>query len=65
MATYIGGSYGWMKLKTWTEPCMNCFASVTYAENEVITDQLRHRSYIICPCCRQMMDVHFQNVQLC
>lgn len=65
MATYVKGSYGWVKPKTWTEPCMNCDASVTYQERETITDPLQHKSYIICPCCGKMMNVHFYNIRLC
>lgn len=49
-----------------TEPCMNCFASVTYHVTEVKDDpRVTGGKYIVCPSCGALMSVKFQNVTLC
>lgn len=51
---------------TYTEPCMNCFASVTYQAKEAVPDpRLTGRKCIICPNCGKLMSVTFSNSCLC
>lgn len=55
-----------MDNQSFTEPCMNCFASVTYQVSEA-QDDPRHPGgkCIVCPCCGKLMTVNFTNIQLC
>lgn len=64
MATYNTKSGGYKLPKEWTEPCMNCFASVTYTLEDTYKPCF-DKIYIKCPCCGKQMEVHFQNTQLC
>lgn len=53
-------------LQEFTEPCMNCFASVTYNKNEVqMSNSVAGRKSIICPNCGEEMFVNFCNILLC
>lgn len=52
--------------QSFTEPCMNCFASVTYNKDEVRDDpQVIGGKCITCPSCGKLMTVNFANIQLC
>ena len=49
----------------YTEPCMNCFASVTYMPEEVFDNpKVTGGKAIICPRCRKIMSVNFCNISL-
>lgn len=49
-----------------TEPCMNCFASVTYKRNEPEKSMnATGRNSIICPCFGKEMFVNYCNSALC
>lgn len=49
-----------------SEPCMNCFAQVTYQAKEAVDDpQLTGRKCINCPRCGKLMTVTFTNSCLC
>lgn len=49
-----------------TEPCMNCFASVTYKRNEPRQSMnMAGRYSIVCPCCGKEMIVNYCNATLC
>lgn len=58
--------YGNIIPAQYTEPCMNCFASVTYHSSEAESDKERgFGHYIVCPNCGKKMQVNFCNTQLC
>lgn len=49
-----------------TEPCMSCFASVTYQRKEAQNDpRVTGGKCIACPSCGKMMRVNFVNTRLC
>lgn len=49
----------------YTEPCMQCFASVTYTKDETKFSPTATGKYsIICPNCGKEMIVNFQNIRL-
>ena len=49
-----------------TEPCMSCFASVTYNRKEVQDDpRVTGGKCIVCPSCGRLMRVNFVNTRLC
>ena len=52
--------------QSFTEPCMSCFASVTYQRKEAQDDpRLTGRKCITCPNCGKLMTVNFTNSCLC
>lgn len=49
-----------------TEPCLNCLASVTYEEKEAQPNpEVTGGKCITCPSCGKLMNVHLQNITLC
>lgn len=49
-----------------TEPCMNCFSSVTYKRKETRpSPSVTGRNYLICPNCGKEMLVNYCNIKLC
>lgn len=65
MATFVKHP-GYQTPKEFTEPCMNCFASVTYKRNEPKQSiNVTGRDSIICPCCGKEMFVNYCNSILC
>lgn len=66
MATYVPYNCVIITNEQFTEPCMNCFASVTYQRSEAVDHpQVTGGKCIICPSCGKVMSVHFHNVRLC
>lgn len=64
MATFVKHQ-GYQMPEEFREPCMNCFASVTYKRNE--TRQSKNvigHSSIVCPCCGKEMFVNYCNSTL-
>lgn len=52
--------------RQFTEPCMNCFASVTYDVDEPTDSKSTvGMKSIICPFCGEEMYVNFRNTSLC
>ena len=52
--------------QTFTEPCMSCFASVTYNRKEAQDDpRVTGGKCIVCPSCGRLMRVNFANISLC
>lgn len=65
MATFVPYQRN-LNIQEFTEPCMNCFASVTYKSNEVQNDpRITGGKCIVCPNCGRLMSVHFVNSSLC
>ena len=65
MATFVKYQ-GYQIPEEFTEPCMNCFASVTYKRNEPRpSTSVTGRYSIICPCCGKEMIVSGKNITLC
>lgn len=65
MATFIKHQ-GYSQPKEFTEPCMNCFASITYKGDEPTpSTTVTGRDSIICPCCGKEMNVSYCNIMLC
>lgn len=57
---------GYQMPEEFTEPCMNCFASVTYKRNEPRqSENVIGAASIICPCCGKEMLINYQNIALC
>lgn len=49
-----------------TEPCMSCFASVTYKYKEAQDDpRVTGGKCIVCPSCGRLMRINFVNTRLC
>lgn len=65
MATFIRYQ-GNRTQNQFTEPCMNCFASVTYnVEEPIPSSKASGRKSIICPNCGEEMVVNFCDIALC
>ena len=66
MATFVKNNGGYIEPEYYTEPCMSCYASVTYNKNEAMVDEERTAGhYIICPSCGKKMKITFCNICLC
>lgn len=65
MATFVKYQ-GYQMPEEFTEPCMNCFASVAYKRNEPRQSKnvIGHSS-IVCPYCGKEMFVNYCNSILC
>lgn len=49
-----------------TEPCTNCFASVTYKRGETRpSPNVTGKCSLICPNCGKEMIVSYRNIKLC
>lgn len=65
MATFVKYQ-GYTIPEEFTEPCMNCFASVTYKRSEPRQSVgVTGRDAIICPRCGKEMIVNYHNITLC
>lgn len=68
MSTFesLGGKFEEIMEQEFTEPCMNCFASVTYKRKET-KPSVEHigKCSIICPNCGKEMIVNYSSSKLC
>lgn len=65
MATAMPFAQNTPEKEIFKEPCMRCFASVTYARNEPVYDAQKNRYILKCPCCGHDMHVNFCSEILC